>query len=109
MAVSEKRLQLHISDERLHRIEAVAKLEGCSVAAVMSDASDKHFATQAERRMTAAARLLARPANASQEPDWADVKRALEVEFDSRFTQIVTTDSDYAGVPSLNPIHPAVL
>ena len=90
MSAMERRLQLLLDQHRYDMVAREAHASGRSVAAVIREAIDQHFAPDdaRARRQEAAGRLLERTRDRagqgvdegdgeSTEPDWADVKETL--------------------------------
>jgi len=79
MAFMSHRTQLLLDDDRHARLELEARRTGRSIASLLREAIDMRFGAeeQAERRLAAAAQLLAAPRPTDPEPDWADVEREL--------------------------------
>ncbi|WP_157802511.1 ribbon-helix-helix protein, CopG family [Sediminihabitans luteus] len=78
MSLLERRLQILVDQERYARLEAEATARGSSVATVVREAIDQHFASDVALRASAARDFLAEPlTDAGPEPDWAESKRAL--------------------------------
>lgn len=83
MSVLERRLQILIDNERYALLENEASSRGASVATVVREAIDAHFATDAGRRATAAQSLLgSSPTSEEPEPDWAQSKAELLADAD---------------------------
>lgn len=77
----ERRLQLLLDQERFDVVAAEARRSGRSVAAVIREAIDVRFAGDARVRAQAAADFLAcRDTREGREPDWPDIKAAMEAE-----------------------------
>lgn len=86
MSVMERRLQLLLDQQRYELVEREAKASGRSVAAVIREAIDVRFADDVSLRMDAARRLLdTHPGSEAVEPDWAEVKAAMEESLAARF------------------------
>lgn len=82
----ERRLQLLLDQQRYALVEREARVSGRSVAAVIREAIDMRFADDVSVRMDAARRLLdAHTESEEVEPDWRDVKAALEADQAARF------------------------
>lgn len=86
MSATEHRLQLLLDQQRYGLVEREARVSGRSVAAVIREAIDMRFADDVTLRMNAARRLLDPHAESEDaEPDWGEVKAALEADQTSRF------------------------
>lgn len=83
MSALERRLQLLLDQERYELLSARARVEGCSVAAVIREAIDQLFTTQGvEDRAAAAAALLALPLSEQAGEGPEELKRAYAAESD---------------------------
>lgn len=71
-------MQILLDPERYERLQAEAAASGRSVAAVVREAIDLRFTSDAMRRSGAAVRLLGSSAvTKGTEPDWGETKAAL--------------------------------
>jgi len=78
MSLMERRLQLLLDRHRFSLVEAEAARTGRSVAAVIREAIDWRFSSDASVRMSAARQLLAMSEDPEgEEPDWAESKTAM--------------------------------
>ncbi|WP_123308385.1 antitoxin [Cellulomonas sp. PhB143] len=85
MSVLERRLQILIDTERYALLENEATRRGASVATVVREAIDAHFASDADARAVAARALLdAAPSDTPAEPDWSRSKQHLADDVDAR-------------------------
>jgi chromosomal replication initiation ATPase DnaA len=84
----DRRLQLLIDEDCWSMLETEAKRESMTVAAVVRQAIDDHFAGNMRRRAEAGRRLLAmseNPTPGETEPSWAEIKRAMEEDLERRY------------------------
>lgn len=72
----DRRLQILIDDDRHHRITALARERGVSVATIVREAIDRGLGTTAARRREAGRRIL--EADDMPVPDVAELKAELD-------------------------------
>ncbi|MBZ2194986.1 hypothetical protein [Occultella gossypii] len=86
MSRLERRMQILLDEDRYARLEREATASGRSVASIVRDAIDSHFASGAGIRAEAGRRLVAEfdTSGTGREPDWAESKAALEDDLDVR-------------------------
>lgn len=85
MSVMERRLQLLLDQERYDRVAREAESSNRSVAAVIREAIDTRFPSEAERRSEALRRFLSYPPDEGPAEDWADIKAAIEADIERRY------------------------
>ncbi len=85
MSLLERRVQLLLDPRQYEQVEREARRTGQSVAAVIREAIADRVDRGQSARAAAAERLLARPADDTPEPDWPEIKAAMEDEFASRY------------------------
>lgn len=82
MSVMERRLQLLLDEERYSRLSAESRESGRSIASLIREAIDTRWESGWAERQAAAGRLLewVTPESGEREPDWSEVKAAMEQE-----------------------------